>query len=96
MLYFDKKDKVFNTIVYILLSIFCVIMLVPLIYILSNSISDFNEVYQGNVNLIPKKIDFTAYKYVLSNEYILKGYMNTIVYTVVGWNYGFSTTGKKH
>ena len=84
MLYFDKKDKVFNTIVYILLSIFCAIMLVPLIYILANSISDFNEVYQGNVNLIPKKIDFTAYKYVLSNEYILKGYMNTIIYTVVG------------
>ena len=84
MLYFDKKDKLFNTIVYIILGLFCAIMLVPLIYILANSISDFNEVYLGNVNLIPKKIDFTAYKYVLSNEYILKGYMNTIIYTVVG------------
>lgn len=84
MLHFDKRDKLFNTIVYIILGIFCAIMLVPLIYIVANSISDFNEVYQGNVNLIPKKIDFTAYKYVLSNEYILKGYGNTILYTVVG------------
>ena len=84
MLHFDKRDKVFNTIVYIILGIFSAIMLVPLIYIVANSISDFNEVYQGNVNLIPKKIDFTAYKYVLSNEYILKGYGNTILYTVVG------------
>ena len=84
MLYFDKRDKVFNTIVYIILGIFSAIMLVPLIYIVANSLSDFNEVYQGNVNLIPKKLDFTAYKYVLSNEYILKGYGNTILYTVVG------------
>lgn len=84
MLYFDKKDKVFNTIIYIVLGIFCAIMMIPLIYIVANSISDFNEVYQGNVNLIPKKIDFTAYKYVLSNEYILKGYGNTIMYTVIG------------
>ena len=84
MLYFDKKDKLFNAIVYILLAMFSLVMLVPLIYILANSISDFNEVYQGNVNLIPKKIDFTAYKYVLSNEYILRGYMNTIIYTIVG------------
>lgn len=84
MLHFDKRDRLFNTIVYIILGVFCAIMLVPLIYIIANSISDFNEVYQGNVNLIPKKIDFTAYKYVLSNEYILKGYGNTILYTVVG------------
>lgn len=84
MLHFDKRDKVFNTIVYIILGIFSAIMLVPLIYILANSLSDFNEVYQGNVNLIPKKLDFTAYKYVLSNEYILKGYGNTILYTIVG------------
>ena len=84
MLYFDKKDKIFNTIIYIILGIFCVIMMVPLIYIVANSISDYNEVYQGNVNLLPKRIDFTAYQYVLSNEYILKGYMNTILYTVIG------------
>lgn len=84
MLYFDKKDKLFNTIIYIVLGIFCAIMMIPLIYIVANSISDFNEVYQGNVNLIPKKIDFTAYKYVLSNKYILKGYGNTIMYTVIG------------
>ena len=84
MLHFDKRDRLFNTIVYIILGVFCAIMLVPLIFIVANSISDFNEVYQGHVNLIPKKIDFTAYKYVLSNEYILKGYGNTILYTVVG------------
>ena len=84
MLYFDKKDKIFNTIIYIILGIFCVIMMVPLIYIVANSISDYNEVYQGNVNLLPKRIDFAAYQYVLSNEYILKGYMNTIMYTVIG------------
>lgn len=84
MLYFDKKDKLFNAMVYLVLGLFCAIMLVPLIYIVANSISDFNEVYQGNVNLIPKNLDFTTYKYVLSNEYILKGYLNTIVYTVVG------------
>lgn len=84
MLHFDKKDKIFNVIVYVLLIIFSIVMLIPLIYIISNSISDYNEVYQGNVNILPKKISFEAYSYVLSNKYILRGYLNTIMYTIIG------------
>lgn len=84
MLYFDKKNVLFNTIIYIILSLFCVVMLIPLLYILANSISNFEEVYAGNVNLLPKKIDFRVYRYVLTNPYILRGYGNTIAYTIVG------------
>lgn len=84
MLYFDKKNILFNTIIYIILFLFCIIMLIPLIYILANSVSNYEKVYAGQVYLIPKKIDFFVYRYVLTNPYILKGYGNTIAYTVVG------------
>ncbi len=84
MKYYDKQDKVFNTIVNVILVIFTLVMLYPLIYIVSNSISIASEVYKGSVWLLPKKISFDAYQHVFNNKYILTGYKNTIVYTLIG------------
>lgn len=84
MKYYDRKDYVFNSIVYVILIIFTIVMIFPLIYIVANSISSFNDVYNGNVWLIPKNITFKAYEMVLSNDMILIGYKNTIIYTLVG------------
>ena len=84
MLFSDKKDKLFNFVIYLLLSIFALTVIIPLLYVLANSISDYLEVYQGNVVLLPKKVSFLVYKVVFSDAYILKGYRNTILYTFLG------------
>ncbi len=84
MLPSDKKDRAFNTVVVVLLAIFALIILVPLLYILANSLSDYEDVYQGLVGLWPTSLDFTVYKIVLSNPYVLRGFLNTFIYTVIG------------
>lgn len=84
MLPSDKRDRLFNGIVVFLLLLFALIVIVPLLFIVSNSISNYLDVYQGRVGLIPTSIDFSIYAIILSNPYIQRGFMNTILYTVLG------------
>lgn len=43
-----------------------------------------NAVLRGDITILPKGINFGAYKAVLSNEYVPKAYLNTLIYTVAG------------
>lgn len=48
------------------------------------SISDGFSVLRGEVTLYPIGINLDAYKTILSDEYIPRSYLNTIIYTVLG------------
>lgn len=78
------SDKMFNTILMIMVTAFLVIVLYPLIYIVSCSISSGNAVTTGQVLLWPVDISFTGYEIVFSHKAVWTGYANTILYTVVG------------
>ena len=60
------------------------IVLYPLIYILSSSVSDPVRVASGEVVLFPKGFTLLGYRRVFEDSSILTGYANTIFYTVVG------------
>lgn len=77
-------DKIFITINAIVMFLVMVIVLYPLIYIISASISDPMYVNNGDMWLIPKGITFEGYDRVFRNMDIWTGYRNTIFYTVVG------------
>ncbi|OOC61541.1 carbohydrate ABC transporter permease [Paenibacillus ihbetae] len=77
-------DRLFDIINYILLAIVLTIVLYPLIFVAVASISNPAAVVKGEVWLFPKEINFTGYEKVFANKEILNGYMNTILYTVVG------------
>ena len=77
-----KGDIVFDTVCNILATFFLIIVLYPLIYILSCSISDPTMVGLGKVWLLPKGISFIGYASVFRNPLIMSGYGNTIFYTV--------------
>ncbi|WEG11077.1 carbohydrate ABC transporter permease [Pullulanibacillus sp. KACC 23026] len=77
-------DKVFLTIVYIVLSLLLIIILYPLIYIISSSISSPLAVSSGKVWLWPVDISLKGYKAILSNSEVLVGYANSLFYTVFG------------
>ena len=76
-------DRVFDTVNYILMSIFFLIMFYPLYYIVIASISDITQVGLGNVVLWPIGINFDAYIQVLNHDMIWTGYGNSIIYTVL-------------
>ncbi|MFK7693258.1 carbohydrate ABC transporter permease [Paenibacillus sp. HJGM_3] len=70
--------------VHAVLAVICVIVLYPLVFVLAASISSPEKVMLGEVWLWPKQITLIGYYKVFQNSEILTGYMNTIVYTLVG------------
>ncbi len=79
-----KQDKVFLAFVYLILTVALIIVAYPLIYILSASISNPTIVAAGEMWLLPKDITFEGYRRVFQDSSIWNGYLNTIIYTVVG------------
>ncbi|NGZ77797.1 carbohydrate ABC transporter permease [Saccharibacillus alkalitolerans] len=79
-----KQDKIFLVFVYLLLTAALIVVAYPLIYILSASISNPTIVAAGQMWLLPKDITFEGYRRVFQDSSIWNGYLNTIIYTVVG------------
>ena len=79
-----KADKVFMIFNYIYIILAVGIVLYPLIYIISASISDPQYVNSGEMWLFPKGFTLEGYKTILANNSIWRGYLNTIYYTVLG------------
>jgi putative aldouronate transport system permease protein len=80
----SKTDKVFLIINYVFLSLALIVVLYPVLYIISASISDPKSVSSGEMWLFPKGFNLNGYKLVLDNPKIWTGYGNTILYTVLG------------
>lgn len=80
----SNNDKVFIAVNTFLLTLLSVIVIYPLLFILSSSLSNPLEVIKGNVWLFPKDITFDAYKMVFRDPNIMIGYRNTILYTLLG------------
>ncbi|MDN4620069.1 carbohydrate ABC transporter permease [Paenibacillus sp. PsM32] len=79
-----KTDRLFLICNYLYVTIAFVLVLYPVIYILSASISTPSYVNSGEMWLLPKGITFEGYIRVFENSKIWVGYGNTILYTVVG------------
>lgn len=77
-------DKIFDIINVIVMIILLVIFVWPLWFIVIASVSNPNEVWNGNVLLWPKGFTMAAYEAVIEYKSIWIGYRNTIFYTVVG------------
>lgn len=77
-------DRVLVGIAYVLVALSVIMVLYPLVYVISCSISDPVQVGAGNVVLFPKDITLIGYKRVFQDQNIMLGYGNTLFYTVVG------------
>jgi putative aldouronate transport system permease protein len=79
-----RSDRIFNIVNYSLLSVLLIIVLYPLIFIVSASFSSPSAVVSGKVWLFPVDFSLEGYKAVFEHKLIVKGFMNSIFYTVVG------------
>jgi putative aldouronate transport system permease protein len=77
-------DRLVGVCIYILLSVILILVLYPLVFIISASVSDPVTVMKGEMWLLPKDLSFLGYQRIFANKEILSGYLNTILYTVVG------------
>ena len=78
-----RGDKIFFVINAIFLGILALIILYPIYFIIIASISDPDAVLGGQVVLAPVNITLDGYAKVFEREDIWRGYLNTIIYTVV-------------
>lgn len=77
------QDKVFDSINLIVLTLVTAVVLYPLIFVVSASLSDPDAVNTGKVILWPRGITTEAYELVLKEPQVWSGYRNTLLYTFV-------------
>ncbi|WP_059051889.1 carbohydrate ABC transporter permease [Paenibacillus senegalimassiliensis] len=80
----SKSDRLFLVLNYVYLLLALIVVLYPLIYIISASVSSPKFVSSGEMWLFPKGLTFDGYKLVFDNPKIWIGYRNTIFYTLIG------------
>ncbi|GGP06856.1 carbohydrate ABC transporter permease [Oceanobacillus neutriphilus] len=85
-------DKIIKILIYVFLGFATLIVLYPLVYIISASISDPADVNSGKMWLFPKGITFEGYRIIFENGAIWKGYLNTVFYTVLGTTINLAVT----
>lgn len=79
-----KKDKAFNIVIIAIMAAYAFITLLPLLHVLAQSFSAAEMVNKGKVGLWPKEWSLAGYKRVFNEESIMRGYLNTFLYTAVG------------
>lgn len=78
-----SSDKLFKFFVMLFLGCFSLLILYPIVWIVSSSLSDPFEVMTGKVQLIPVGLTFDMYKRVFHHPEIWGAYKNTIYYTTL-------------
>lgn len=81
---FLRSDRVFDVVNVLFMVVMLIIFVWPLWFVVIASVSDPNEIWNGNVLLIPKGFTMVAYEALADYSMIWTGYRNTIIYTVVG------------
>ena len=80
----SKGDRAFIIFNYIFLAIVAAVVLYPLIFVLSASLSNPEYVISGDIWLWPKEFTVEAYQKVFQNPDIINGFVNTLKYTFFG------------
>lgn len=79
-----NSDSVFGVVNAIILAIEAIVILYPLYFVVVASVSDPTYVNAGETMFFPKGFTLMGYKKIFEYKNIVTGYINSIIYTVVG------------
>ncbi|GEK05680.1 MAG: carbohydrate ABC transporter permease [Schleiferilactobacillus harbinensis] len=79
-----KADRIFKIFLYLFIALAVLLVVYPLIYIVSASLSSPESVNSGAMWLLPKGFNWEGYKVIFNYGDIWRGYGMTIFYTVTG------------
>lgn len=79
----SEGDKFFHVLVCILLGCLALIVIYPLYFIIIASFSDPDAVLAGKVVFFPVGINFEGYVKIIQRSDVWRGYLNTIIYTLL-------------
>lgn len=78
-----ERHELFHVLNYIILGIVFLIVAYPIYFIVIASISNPSLVNTGQITLIPRDITIEGYVGVFSDDSIMNGYKNSIIYTTL-------------
>ncbi len=78
------SDRVIEFVMLLMILLFVIIVLYPLYYVVVASVSDPYDVYAGKTFFFPSQFTLEGYQKVFKESAIFKGYINSILYTIVG------------
>ena len=87
-----RGDVIFDWVNCIILGLITFIMIYPLYLTIIASISDIVAWQGGRVWLYPIGFNIEAYQNIFRDKSIWRGYMNSIIYTVIGTTYNVAMT----
>lgn len=77
-------DTFYNVFVVALLGFAVVAIIYPLYFVVIASVSDPNQVMEGNVWFLPQGLTFEGYERIFSTSTVMRGFANSLLYTAVG------------
>lgn len=80
----EISELIFKVLAYFLLTIFAIVCLYPFVYAISSAISGRVVVESNNIILLPKDIQFDAFKGVFKDNLFWSSYSNTLFLTFFG------------
>lgn len=82
--YMSKADLIYHAVIYLFLTLFALLCVYPLLYVLVYSVTPYGEYLQNPLKMLPSRPDFSAYKRLLHFPLIFSGYRVTILITIAG------------
>ena len=79
-----KQDVIYDTVLFIVLTLILVIVAYPLWWVIISSFSNPTEVSAGNVIWLPIGFNLKGYAEVFKDDMIVRSFLNSILYTVCG------------
>lgn len=79
-----RSDRILLGVVYAFLALVIVVILYPIIFIFSSSVSSYSAVLTGKVIFWPVGFTLLGYLAVFRDPAIITGFINSVIYTVAG------------
>ena len=79
---YTAGDKIFYTIIFIILTLFFIAVLYPCVFVVSSSFSSAPAVLAGKVVLLPVGFSLEGYRTVMNTPTVWTGFRNSLFYTV--------------
>lgn len=79
-----NHDKLFDVVITVIMCLVALLFLLPLLNVLACSFSNPENVVAGDVGLLPVNFTLDGYKKVFANESLIRGFLNSVLYTFIG------------
>ena len=79
-----RSDVIYDTILFVLLSLVFLVVAYPLYFVIISSVSDPIAVSNGEVTFYPIGFTLDGYREVFKTNTVVRGFLNSLLYTVCG------------